>query len=79
MANLLIYPPIAPLGSDDLFPGPGAGFYPHRSIPPGGRYDPIGPPGVPGFEPSSFVRRPRRPPGGSTHPDLEFFQQGPDF
>ncbi|CAL5062287.1 unnamed protein product [Urochloa decumbens] len=106
----LIYPPIAPLGSDDLFPGPGAGFYPHSgigsggsmhvgpndprffpsnpfpapfggpgSIPPGGRYDPIGPPGVPGFEPSSFVRRPRRPPGGSTHPDLEFFQQGPDF
>ncbi|CAN6183708.1 unnamed protein product [Urochloa humidicola] len=106
----LIYPPIAPLGSDDLFPGPGAGFYPHSgigsggsmhvgpndprffpsnpfpapfggpgSVPPGGRYDPIGPPGVPGFEPSSFVRRPRRPPGGSTHPDLEFFQQGPDF
>ncbi|TKW35194.1 hypothetical protein SEVIR_2G356100v4 [Setaria viridis] len=108
--NSLIYPPIAPLGSDDLFPGPGAGFYPHGgigsggsmhvgpndprffpsnpfpapfggpgSVPPGGRYDPIGPPGVPGFEPSSFVRRPRRPPGGSTHPDLEFFQQGPDF
>ncbi|CAN6199339.1 unnamed protein product [Urochloa humidicola] len=106
----IIYPPIAPLGSDDLFPGPGAGFYPHSgigsggsmhvgpndprffpsnpfpapfggpgSVPPGGRYDPIGPPGVPGFEPSSFVRRPRRPPGGSTHPDLEFFQQGPDF
>ncbi|OEL24691.1 putative proteasome inhibitor [Dichanthelium oligosanthes] len=106
----LIYPPIAPLGSDDLYPGPGAGFYPHSgiggggsmhvgpndprffpsnpfpapfggpgSVPPGGRYDPIGPPGVPGFEPSSFVRRPRRPPGGSTHPDLEFFQQGPDF
>ncbi|CAN6219151.1 unnamed protein product [Urochloa humidicola] len=106
----IIYPPIAPLGSDDLFPGPGAGFYPHSgigsggsmhvgpndprffpsnpfpapfggpgSVPPGGRYDPIGPPGVPGFEPSSFVRRPRRPLGGSTHPDLEFFQQGPDF
>ncbi|CAN6211912.1 unnamed protein product [Urochloa humidicola] len=107
----IIYPPIAPLGSDDLFPGPGAGFFPHSgigsggsmhvgpndprffpsnpsfpapfggpgSVPPGGRYDPIGPPGVPGFEPSSFVRRPRRPPGGSTHPDLEFFQQGPDY
>lgn len=106
----LIYPPIAPIGSDDLYPGPGAGFYPHSgigsggsmhvgpndprffpsnpfsapfgglgSVPPGGRYDPIGPPDVPGFEPSSFVRRPRRPPGGSTHPDLEFFQQGPDF
>ena len=28
----LIYPPIAPLGIDDLFPGPGAGFYPHRYV-----------------------------------------------
>ncbi|XP_062190198.1 probable proteasome inhibitor isoform X2 [Phragmites australis] len=105
----LVYPPIAPLGSDDLYPAPGAGFYPHSgigsggsmhvgpndprffpsnpfpapfggpgSVPPGGRYDPIGPPDVPGFEPSRFVRRARRP-GGSTHPDLEFFQQGPDF
>ncbi|KAL6864999.1 hypothetical protein ACP4OV_016150 [Aristida adscensionis] len=105
----LVYPPVAPLGSDDLFPGPGAGFYPHSgigsggsmhvgpndprffpsnpfpapfggpgSVPPGGRYDPIGPPDVPGFEPSRFVRRARRP-GGGTHPDLEFFQQGPDF
>jgi proteasome inhibitor subunit 1 (PI31) len=53
------------------FGGPG-------SVPPGGRYDPIGPPDVPGFEPSRFVRRSRHP-GGSTHPDLEFFQQGPDF
>ncbi|KAL5659143.1 hypothetical protein ACJX0J_032306, partial [Zea mays] len=82
----LIYPPIAPIGSDDLYPGPGAGFYPHSgigsggsmhvgpndprffpsnpfsapfgglgSVPPGSRYDPIGPPDVPGFEPSSFV------------------------
>ncbi|GJN32652.1 hypothetical protein PR202_gb21171 [Eleusine coracana subsp. coracana] len=83
----LVYPPIAPLGSDDLYPAPGAGFYPHSgiggggsmhvgpndprffpsnpfpapfggpgSVPPGGRYDPIGPPDVPGFEPSRFVR-----------------------
>ncbi|KQK15844.1 probable proteasome inhibitor [Brachypodium distachyon] len=105
----LVYPPIAPFGNDDLFPAPGAGFYPHSgagrggsmhvgpndprffpsnpfpapfggpgSVPPGGRYDPIGPPDVPGFEPSRFVRRSRHP-GGSTHPDLEFFQQGPDF
>ncbi|KAK3125306.1 hypothetical protein QOZ80_7BG0603020 [Eleusine coracana subsp. coracana] len=105
----LVYPPIAPLGSDDLYPAPGAGFYPHSgiggggsmhvgpndprffpsnpfpapfggpgSVPPGGRYDPIGPPDVPGFEPSRFVRRARHP-GGSTHPDLEFFQQGPDL
>ncbi|BAT02029.1 probable proteasome inhibitor isoform X1 [Oryza sativa Japonica Group] len=103
----LVYPPIAPLGHDDAFPGPGAGFYPHSgiggggsmhvgpndprffpsnpfpvpfggpgSVPPGGRYDPIGPPDVPGFEPSRFVRRPR-PPAGTTHPDLEFFQPGP--
>jgi proteasome inhibitor subunit 1 (PI31) len=28
----------------------------NRNVPPGGRYDPIGPPDVPGFEPSSFVR-----------------------
>ncbi|KAM3317172.1 hypothetical protein ACQJBY_035044 [Aegilops geniculata] len=51
------------------------------SVPPGSRYDPIGPPGVPGFEPSRFVRHSRHssPSGGSTHPDLEFFQQGPDF
>ncbi|XP_037450576.1 probable proteasome inhibitor [Triticum dicoccoides] len=48
------------------------------SVPPGGRYDPIGPPDVPGFEPSRFVRH-SSPSGGSTHPDLEFFQQGPDF
>ncbi|TVU38578.1 hypothetical protein EJB05_11958 [Eragrostis curvula] len=105
----LVYPPVAPLGSDDLYPSPGAGFYPHigiggggsmhvgpndprffpsnpfpapfggpGSVPPGGRYDPIGPPDVPGFEPSRFVRRARHP-GGSTHPDLEFFQQGPDL
>jgi len=32
----LIYPPIAPLGIDDLFPGPGAGFYPHSGIDGGG-------------------------------------------
>ena len=28
----LIYPPVAPHGIDDLFPGPGAGFYPHRYV-----------------------------------------------
>ncbi|KAJ6849347.1 putative proteasome inhibitor isoform X1 [Iris pallida] len=46
-------------------------------VPPGARFDPYGPPGVPGFEPERFIRRPRRP-GGGTHPDLEHFQ-GPDF
>ncbi|KAL5197500.1 hypothetical protein ABZP36_001012 [Zizania latifolia] len=51
------------------FGGPG-------SVPLGSRYYPIGPPDVPWFEHSRFVRRPR-PPGGSTHPDLEFLQRGP--
>lgn len=40
-------------------------------VPPGARFDPYGPPGVPGFEPSRFTRDPRRGPGG--HPDLEHF------
>jgi proteasome inhibitor subunit 1 (PI31) len=43
-------------------------------IPPGARYDPIGPPGVPGFEPERFQppRHPMQPgmwPG--MHPDLQ--------
>ena len=43
-------------------------------VPFGARYDPIGPPGVPGFEPERFMppRQPRQPgqnwPGN--HPDL---------
>ncbi|CAO2821169.1 unnamed protein product [Amaranthus hypochondriacus] len=47
-------------------------------IPPGARYDPYGPPGVPGFEPDRFGRFPRGPnpgrgsrPPGRIHPDLE--------
>ncbi|KAI6675151.1 hypothetical protein NL676_003057 [Syzygium grande] len=47
-------------------------------VPPGARFDPYGPPGVPGFDPSRFVRNPRRP-GGGTHPDLEHFRDGSDF
>jgi len=104
----LVYPPVPPIGVSDLFPGPGAGIYPHRGdagigggmllgpndprwrigtdgvggpqipgglrgVPPGARFDPFGPPGVPGFEPNRFVRDPRRPPGRGTHPDLEHF------
>ncbi|MFS7933712.1 putative PI31 proteasome regulator [Helianthus anomalus] len=46
-------------------------------VPPGARFDPFGPPDVPGFEPNRFARNPRRPPGG-THPDLEHFN-GSDF
>ncbi|KAK6943037.1 PI31 proteasome regulator, N-terminal [Dillenia turbinata] len=45
---------------------------------PGARFDPYGPPDVPGFEPGRFVRDPRRPRGG-THPDLEHFGSGSDF
>ncbi|KAG0492495.1 hypothetical protein HPP92_005539 [Vanilla planifolia] len=104
----LVYPPVGPFGNDDLYPGPGAGFYPERGsgmgggmligpndprffgpgvrpgniggipgVPPGARFDPYGPPDVPGFEPSRFVRQPRRP-GADTHPDLEHFR-GPDY
>ncbi|KAI3473183.1 hypothetical protein Pfo_030475 [Paulownia fortunei] len=47
-------------------------------VPPGARFDPYGPPGVPGFEPNRFVRNPRRP-GGGTHPDLQHFADGSDF
>lgn len=50
------------------FPEGGRGM-----IPPGARFDPFGPPGVPGFEPDRFTRI-RRPPGGGTNPDLEHFQ-----
>ncbi|XP_064946585.1 probable proteasome inhibitor [Musa acuminata AAA Group] len=104
----LVYPPIPSTGISDLYPGPGAGFYPHRGsgvgggmlvgpndprffgsderagflgglpgVPPGARFDPYGPPDVPGFEPARFIRQPRRP-GGGAHPDLEHFQ-GPDY
>ncbi|KAH6761482.1 proteasome inhibitor-like protein [Perilla frutescens var. hirtella] len=47
-------------------------------VPPGARFDPYGPPNVPGFEPGRFVRNPRRP-GGGLHPDLEHFHNGSDF
>ncbi|PKA62195.1 putative proteasome inhibitor [Apostasia shenzhenica] len=106
----LVYPPVVPFGSSDLYPGPGAGVFPERGsgigggmlvgpndprffgggigsrpgfidgipgVPPGARFDPYGPPGVPGFEPTRFVRQPRRP-GGGVHPDLEHFQ-GSDY
>ncbi|KAL1195886.1 putative proteasome inhibitor [Cardamine amara subsp. amara] len=46
--------------------------------PPGARFDPYGPPGVPGFEPGRFTRQPRGGPG-SGHPDLEHFPGGADF
>ncbi|KAG2690688.1 hypothetical protein I3760_09G200600 [Carya illinoinensis] len=48
------------------------------SIPPGARFDPYGPPGVPGFEPNRFARGPRRP-GSGPHPDLQPFGGDSDF
>ncbi|XP_057970476.1 probable proteasome inhibitor [Malania oleifera] len=106
----VVYPPVYPLGSSDLLPGPGAGMYPIRGdfgrgggmllgpndpswfggigggptlpgppiIPPGVRFDPYGPPGVPGFEPQRYTRNPQRPARG-THPDLEHFGSGSDY
>ncbi|KAF6161042.1 hypothetical protein GIB67_007683 [Kingdonia uniflora] len=44
-------------------------------VPPGARFDPYGPPSVPGFEPNRFGRGPRRP---GSHPDLEPFGN-PDY
>ncbi|KAJ7549841.1 hypothetical protein O6H91_07G071800 [Diphasiastrum complanatum] len=46
---------------------------PPVGVPPGARFDPFGPPGIPGFEPNRFGRGPRRP-LGQPHPDLEHFQ-----
>ncbi|XP_017977444.1 PREDICTED: probable proteasome inhibitor [Theobroma cacao] len=60
------------VGGEPGFPGAQPG------VPPGARFDPYGPPGVPGFEPNRFVRNPRRP-GGGTHPDLEHFGGGSGF
>ncbi|CBI30473.3 hypothetical protein VitviT2T_012350 [Vitis vinifera] len=60
------------VGGDPSFPGGQPG------VPPGARFDPYGPPGVPGFEPNRFTRMPRRP-GGGTHPDLQHFGTGSDF
>ncbi|KAJ4978092.1 hypothetical protein NE237_008872 [Protea cynaroides] len=62
-------------GGADGWPGFSGGA---PGIPPGVRFDPYGPPGVPGFDPNNFIRNPRRP-GGSTHPDLEPFGSGSDF
>ncbi|GMI96533.1 PROTEASOME REGULATOR1 [Hibiscus trionum] len=55
------------VGGEHGFPGAQPG------VPPGARFDPYGPSGVPGFEPSRFTRNPPRRPGNGTHPDLEHF------
>lgn len=59
------------IGGQPGFPGGQPG------VPPGARFDPYGPPGIPGFEPNRFVRNPRRP-GRGSHPDLEHFGGGDD-
>ncbi|KAL2329529.1 hypothetical protein Fmac_017110 [Flemingia macrophylla] len=48
-----------------------------QGVPPGARFDPFGPPGVPGFEPNRFARNPRRP-GYDAHPDLQHFRRDAD-
>ncbi|XP_077229229.1 putative proteasome inhibitor isoform X2 [Tasmannia lanceolata] len=59
------------------FGGIGGGEHPGfpgriPGVPPGARFDPYGPPGMPGFEPNRFMRNPRRPHGGA-HPDIQHF------
>lgn len=70
------------LGPNDprWFSGVGEPGFPgaQPGVPPGARFDPYGPPGVPGFEPNRFARVPQRP-GRGTHPDLEHFGGGSDF
>lgn len=52
--------------------GGGGGFYPPPSVPPGARFDPYGPPGVPDFP------GPGRYPPGYGHPDLPQPPDGDD-
>ncbi|ESW19716.1 hypothetical protein PHAVU_006G149300 [Phaseolus vulgaris] len=59
------------IGRDPAFPGRMPG------LPPGARFDPYGPPGIPGFEPNRFARNPRRP-GYDAHPDLQHFRRDAD-
>ncbi|CAL5335011.1 unnamed protein product [Camellia sinensis] len=66
-----------------MFGGMGRGIGPILpgglpGVPPGARFDPYGPPGIPGFEPNRFARDPRRP-GRGTHPDLEHYRDGSDY
>ncbi|XP_062095450.1 probable proteasome inhibitor [Humulus lupulus] len=85
-----MYPPRGDFGSGSMLLGPndprwfGGGGEPGfpgglPGVPPGARFDPYGPPGVPGFEPNRFTRGPQRPGRGGTHPDLEHFGGGSDF
>ncbi|CAN0924673.1 Probable proteasome inhibitor [Linum grandiflorum] len=63
-------------GDNDPLRFPGA----QPGVPPGARFDPYGPPGIPGFEPGRFTRWVGPGRGGrgrNTHPDLE--QPGSGF
>ncbi|KAL9247381.1 hypothetical protein vseg_020820 [Gypsophila vaccaria] len=78
-----IYPPRGGFGGGSMFIGPedprwfGGGGFPgipggFGGPPPGARFDPYGPPGLPGFDPGNVGRYPRGPiPEGGTNPDLE--------
>ncbi|KAL5711371.1 hypothetical protein ACHQM5_021835 [Ranunculus cassubicifolius] len=80
-----VYPRVGPVGGGSMLVGPndprwfGApqpGFPAGSGVPPGARYDPYGPPGLPGFEPNRFGRNPQRP---GLHPDLQPFGSPDDF
>jgi proteasome inhibitor subunit 1 (PI31) len=78
-----VYPVRGGFGDGSMLVGPGDPRFgnqpdymgpPQPGVPPpGARFDPFGPPGVPGFEPGRFGRRPG---GGGMHPDLEHFPGG---
>ncbi|KAK4782925.1 hypothetical protein SAY86_007299 [Trapa natans] len=54
---------------------------PQPGVPPGARFDPYGPPGIPDFDPSRFTRNPPRRPGtgGGINPDLQHFPGSSDL
>jgi len=84
-----IFDPRFELGYDGMLLGPNdarwgrmGGLEPGVGVPdtggigmvPGARFEPYGPPGVPGFEQNRFARGAPPPPG--VHPDLEHFAPG---
>merc|ERR1719321_1141534 len=60
--------------------GSGRGPAPPPGLPPGARWDPIAPEGLPGFRPGDFQRAPGEGRFGEPHPDVEFMPgRGQDF
>merc|ERR1719311_1562564 len=60
--------------------GSGGGPAPPPGLPPGARWDPIAPEGLPGFRPGDFQRAPGEGRFGEPHPDVEFMPgRGQDF